>query len=90
MCYSASTINIKHAFRTKTACIQRTEKNPKVLPLFNLCSVSTKFFKRHCSTLIWYDKHMLSMFCGGKRKITLEEAIVSIQQKFFNELFVIV
>lgn len=72
ICYSASTINIKHAFRTKTACIQRTEKNPKVLPFLKdiaLCSYGM-------------TKHMLSMFCGGKRKITLEEAIVSIQQKF--------
>lgn len=90
-CYSASTINIKHAFRTKTACIQRTEKNPKVLPVFNLCSVSTKFFKRHCSTLIWYDKtYVINVLWWKKKDNSWGGNRLNSTEKFFNELFVIV
>lgn len=91
ICYSASTINIKHAFRTKTACIQRTEKNPKVLPVFNLCSVSTKFFKRHCSTLIWYDKtYVINVLWWKKKDNSWGGNRLNSTEKFFNELFVIV
>lgn len=68
---------------------QHAYKELKKIQRF-LCSVSTKFLKDIALRSYGMTKHMLSMFCGGKRKITLEEAIVSIQQKFFNELFVIV
>lgn len=64
---------------------QHAYKELKKIQRFYLFSIKDIALRSYGMT-----KHMLSMFCGGKRKITLEEAIVSIQQKFFNELFVIV
>lgn len=73
---------------------QHAYKELKKIQRFYLFSIfavyQLNFLKDIALRSYGMTKHMLSMFCGGKRKITLEEAIVSIQQNFFNELFVIV
>lgn len=73
---------------------QHAYKELKKIQRFYLFSIfavyQLNFLKDIALRSYGMTKLMLSMFCDGKRKITLEKAIVSIQQKFFNELFVIV